>query len=150
MSKRKKNKKVEEITEGVYVKDQDLNKLISEAVAGLTYMSETDAEILPFAGQKTDSVTKENLLHQIGKSNDLKIEEKDFSEFFEPLLKIQKWFGEDERKMTENFAKLKDLLQHNLIQKKVFRIGKKEIDIYVVGLDAENILRGIQTKAVET
>jgi hypothetical protein len=128
---------------------KDLHQQISEAAAELIYMSETDAHIIAFAGHKADMVSAETLLIQIGKK-DCKIEEKDFYEFFAPLIKIQDWFGEAEQKMTEGFIKLKDLLQQNLIQKHVFRIGKKEIDIYVVGLDKNNILRGIQTKAVET
>ena len=32
----------------------DLNQQITESVAGLTYMSETDAELVAFAGQKAD------------------------------------------------------------------------------------------------
>ena len=146
MSNRKKRKKIKEIL----TTSKDLPQLIAEAVEGLTYMSETDAEIIAFSGQITDSLTSETLLQQLGKPDDIKIEEKDFTEFFAPLIKIQDWFGEDERKMTEKFATLKQLLQQNLIGKKVFRLGKIEIDIFVVGLDKDNILRGIQTKAVET
>lgn len=145
MSSRKKRKKMEENLPEV----NDLNQQITESVAGLTYMSETDAELVAFAGQKADVVSVENLLIQIGRKN-CKVEEKGFNEFFEPLIKIQKWFGKEERKMTEKFSILKDLLKQNLIQKKVFRVGKKEIDIFVVGLDKDNFLRGIQTKAVET
>lgn len=127
-----------------------LNEQIAETVAGLVYTSESDAPINAFAGQQADSVTAETLLLQLGKSNDLKVEVNDFNDFFAPLIKIQKWFGEDERKMTEKFVQLKELLKTNLIQKKVFRFGKKEIDIFVVGLDSGNILRGIKTKATET
>jgi Nuclease A inhibitor-like protein len=138
MSKRKKITKV-----------KMLDELIAETVAGLKYISETDAEIIPFSHSRADSVNVETLLQQIGKT-DVKIEERSFDDFFAPLIKIQKWFSEDERKQTEKFVRLKELLQENLIEKKVFRVGKIEIDIYVVGLDKENILRGIQTKAVET
>lgn len=129
---------------------RNLSEQIVEIAAGLTFMSETDAEIIPFDGREMESLTKTEFLSQINKTNDIKIEEKSFSEFFAPLIKFQNWFGEEERKTTEKFIRLKELLQQNLIQKKVFRIGKKEIDIYVVGLDKDNILRGIQTKAVET
>ena len=138
MPKRKKITKIPELAEQ-----------IAETVAGLTYISETDAEIKPFRGSRVDFVTAETLLRQIGKT-DVKIEERSFDEFFAPLVKTQKWFGEEERKMTEKFIRLKGLLKEKLIEKKVFRIGKKEIDIFVVGLDAENVLCGIQTKAVET
>ncbi|MBX7173674.1 MAG: nuclease A inhibitor family protein [Pyrinomonadaceae bacterium] len=143
MSRRKKKVALEE-------QANTLNEQIAETVAGLVYMSESDAPIIAFAGQQADSVTSETVLLQIGKSNDLKIEVNGFDDFFAPLIKMQKWFGEDERKMTEKFVQLKELLKTNLIQKKVLRIGKKEIDIFVVGLDSENILRGIQTKATET
>lgn len=150
MPKKKRKRKSEENKEPVKDKVKDLNELIAEAVEGLLYTSETDAEVFPFAGEKADFVSKEILLNQLKKDANLRVEEKGFYEFFEPLIKVQDWFEADERKMTEKFAQLKDLLQQNLIQKKVFRIGKKEIDIYVVGLDSENILRGVQTKAVET
>jgi hypothetical protein len=146
MPRRKKRKKVK----GNLEEGNTLDQQLMETVRGLFYLSETDAEVYPFKGQATDSVTKENLLLQIGKTNDIKIEEKDFTEFFQPLIVIEDWYGEEERKMTEKFVRLKDLLQQNLRNLKVFRLGKKEIDIFVVGLDQENILRGIQTKAVET
>lgn len=113
-------------------------------------MSETDAEIFIVSGKQTESITKDSLLIQIARKIEEKIEEKDFNEFFEPLIKMQDWFGVEEKQIAERFFKLKELLQQNLHDLKVFRIGKKEIDIYVVGLDKENILRGIQTKAVET
>jgi hypothetical protein len=145
MPRKKKLKKNKEKSEEA----ETLSQQLAEAVNGLIYMSETDAEITVFEGQRTDSVTRENFLAQIGKS-DLKVEEKDFNDFFRPLTEIQDWYGEDERRMTEKFNELKILLQQNLIDKKVFRLGKKEIDIYVVGLDGQNILRGVQTKAVET
>ncbi len=40
--------------------------------------------------------------------------------------------------------------EKNLRDLKVFKIGKIQIDVYVVGLDAEDNLLGIETKAVET
>ncbi len=40
--------------------------------------------------------------------------------------------------------------EKNLRNLKVFKVGKIQLDIYVVGLDAENRLLGIKTKAVET
>lgn len=143
MSKEVKNNKVNE-------DEENLTKKISDIVAGLTYPSESDAEIKVFSGQPADSVTIERFLLQIGKTKDIKVETKQFDDFFAPLIKIQKWYGEDERKMTEKFTQLKVLLKENLIQKKVFRLGKIDIEIYVLGLDKDNILRGIQTHSVET
>jgi Nuclease A inhibitor-like protein len=128
----------------------NLTEQIKSVAAGLWYMSETDAEILPFTGSKSDVVTKENLLNQISKPSDSPVEERDFNEFFARLTEIKDWFGDEEKATAARFAVLKDLLKKSLKDLKVFKIGKIQIDIYAVGLDANSNLAGIQTKAVET
>ncbi len=142
MRKRKKVKKI--------LPDNDLIKLIGKAAANLYYISETDAEILPFAGALTKSVTKEALLAQTGNADDTAVEERDFIEFFKSLTEMQDWFGDEEKQTARKFAKLEDLLKKNLKELKVFKIGRIELDVYIVGLDAKGILTGIKTKAVET
>jgi hypothetical protein len=42
------------------------------------------------------------------------------------------------------------LLEGNLRDLRVFKVGRIELDIYVVGINSEGILMGIKTKAVET
>jgi hypothetical protein len=117
---------------------------------GLIYMSETDADFEVFVGDRVDSVTKEEILEQTKSSPNNLVEEKSFDEFFAKLTKIQDWFATEQKQMVAKFSELEKLLRENLISKKVFRIGKIQIDIYVVGLDAENKLVGVKTKAVET
>jgi hypothetical protein len=128
----------------------DLTEQIKSAAEGLWYISETDAEIFPFTGSKADAVTKENLLQQIGKPSDAPVEERDFDQMFERFVKIQDWFGDEEKANAAKFAALKSLLEKNLKDLKVFKVGRIDVDIYFVGLDAQGNLAGIQTKAVET
>jgi hypothetical protein len=123
---------------------------IRKAAEGLYYISETDAEIFPFAGTKADAVSKENLLRQTANKPDAPVEERDFAAFFTRLTKIEDWFGEEEKQSAAKFTRLKELLESSLKDLKVFKVGRIEIDIYVVGLDSENKLAGIKTKAVET
>jgi Nuclease A inhibitor-like protein len=130
--------------------DEKLTERIKKAAEGLYYISETDAEIFPFEGTKTNAVTKENLLSQTANKPDAPVEERDFEGFFTRLTKIQDWFGDEEKQTAERFARLKELLEKNLKDLKVFKVGRIEIDIYVVGLDAQGNLAGIKTKAVET
>ena len=147
MSRRKK--KMTDPKEAKTLK-ADLAQQIKNASEGLWYISETDAEIFPFTGSKADSVTKENLLKQIGKPPDTPVEERDFDQMFERLIKIQDWFGDEEKATAAKFAALKSLLEKNLTDMKVFKIGRIELDIYFVGLDKDSHLAGFQTKAVET
>lgn len=130
--------------------NQNFIKELEETVKGLWYMSETDAEISVFKGEKANSVTKEALIKQINISSETNIAEKGFEDFFKNLTAIQDWFGDEEKETVQKFSKLKDLLQKNLRDLKVFKIGQIEIDIYVVGLDANSVLTGVKTKAVET
>lgn len=128
----------------------DLTQQIKNAAEGLWYISETDAEIFPFTGSKADLVTKENLLDQIGKPPDAPVEERGFEEMFKRFITIQDWFGDEEKAIAEKFAALKSVLEKNLTDLKVFKVGRIQLDIYFVGLDKEGNLAGFQTKAVET
>jgi hypothetical protein len=138
------------ISEGAKKPKVNLTEQIKTAADGLWYISETDAEIFPFTGSKADAVTKENLLAQIGKPPDTPVEERGFDEMLARFITIQDWFGDEEKATAEKFAALKSLLEKNLTDLKVFKIGRIEVDIYFVGLNAEGKLAGIQTKAVET
>lgn len=128
----------------------NLAKQIEEIVKGLYYVSETDAEILPFVGVKSQTVSKEEILIQTKSESNAAIEERNFADFFARLTEIQDWFGDEEKQTAAKYTVLKNLLEKNLRELKVFKIGKIELDVYAVGLDAENILTGIRTKAVET
>lgn len=149
MSEKKNNKENEINFRKNKVQLNDFEKRLSALLKGLFYVSETESEVLLFNGQKAESVPQEDLLHQIRKT-DIKVEELSFEDFFKPLIKTEKWFGREERKMTESFSKIKKLLQGNLRDLRVFKIEKIHVEIYVVGLDSEGNLCGIQTKALET
>lgn len=133
-------------------KDQnrDFAEELEKTIEGLWYMSETDAEISVFRGEKAESVRKESLIEQLGISPETNIIEKKFADFFKNLIETKDWFGEEEKEMAEKFLTLKNLLEENLRDLKVFKVGQIEVSIYVIGLNSQNILMGINTKAVET
>ncbi|MCS6873696.1 MAG: nuclease A inhibitor family protein [Pyrinomonadaceae bacterium] len=116
---------------------------------GLYYMSETDAEILAFKGGIVDRLDKESFAKSTALRSE-EIEERDFEKFFERLTKVQDWFGEEERKNAERFKKLRDFMKNHLRDLRVFRVGKIEIEIYVVGIDSKGRIYGFRTQAVET
>lgn len=122
-------------------------KKLSES---LYYISETDARITPFVGEKAEVVTKEEILRQTKSPAEAPVEERIFAEIFARLTKIQDWFGDEEKETAAKFGKLKDFLEKNLKDLRVFKVGAIKLKIYFVGLDAEGRLMGIQTEAVET
>lgn len=129
---------------------RNLVEEIKKALQGLIYISETDAEILPFVGTTTEKVDREEIVKQTKAASDAPVEEKEFSAFFARLTEIQDWFGDEEKETARRYAALKEILEKNIRDLKVFKIGKIELDIYVAGLDSENTFLGIKTKSVET
>lgn len=134
----------------VHTSADALAKRIEKASEGLSYISETDADISVFVGQQAEFVNKETLLLQIKKASDISVKEKDFADFFLRLTQIQEWFGEEETQTANGFAYLREVLERNLRDLKVFKIGEIQLDVYVVGLEAGNLLMGVKTEAVET
>ena len=134
----------------VNASSDNLAEQIKEASDGLSYSSEIDAGISVFIGKQAASVNKETLLVQIKGAADLPIKEIDFAGFFVRLTEIQDWFGDEETKTANKFVRLKEILERNLRDLKVFKVGKTQLDVYVVGLEAENVLMGVKTEAVET
>lgn len=140
--KRKKIKHV--LTDKKSLSDQ-----IKETVRELYYISETDSELFPFVGEKAKEVSANEILRQLGRDGEL-VEERNFEDFFKRLTEYQEWFGEEETKTANRFSELKELLEKNLREIKVFKVGRIEVDVYIVGLDKDGFLAGVWTKAVET
>ncbi len=145
-----KRKKKSVLTDEKKTIDTDLTEKIKKITAGLSYTSETDAKIVPFVGEKVETITDAEVVRENKSPADTPVEERDFAEIFGYLTQIQEWFGDEEKATAAKFCELKELLENNLRDLKVYRIGKIQIDIYVIGLDSENNMAGIKTKAVET
>jgi Nuclease A inhibitor-like protein len=129
---------------------KDLKFLFDNAIEGLFYVSETDSPFHFFQFGEYKKVDDKIIRECLELENSISIEERTSDEFFSRLTQEKDWFGEREKKIAARFSSLKSLLEKRLTDVKVFRIGRIHIDIYVAGLDSENRLTGIQTKAVET
>ncbi len=131
-------------------KNEGFEKEIERACQGLFFPSETEAAILPFFGGKVVVSPLEAIVRELGSKDKKESEERAFVEFFARLTKIQDWFTPVETRNANRFLELQKLLEDNLDDLTVLRIGRIQIDIYVVGIDRAGNLSGIRTRAVET
>ncbi len=122
---------------------------IEAACEGLIYLSETDAPVTAFAGMRAVP-DREKFLHQAGFSDDQGIEERSFSDLFARLTSVREWYGDAEKERAKKFLELQKLLEENLYELKVFRVGSIRLDIFAVGVDKNGYLMGVRTHAVET
>jgi hypothetical protein len=78
------------------------------------------------------------------------VEEVPEADFWEPVITDQDWYGDDEKARTAKFQQLKQAIEETLTVRQVFRVGESEIDVYLLGRQADGQRTGIKTKVVQT
>ena len=144
------SKKDKKFSENKNSSSEQIFGALHTACEGLIYISETDSPIVPFIGNLVKEVSAKTILEQANSPSGETIEEVSFDDFFAKLTAVKDWFGERETARAKKFLDLKRLMEENLTDLKVFRIGEIRIKIYLAGLDQNGRLLGVKTDAVET
>lgn len=139
-------------TELLENKTISLKAQIEVLISDLLYPSESDEKIDFFEMEL--STTQKLSIADFKMFNGIKpetvITEISFDDFFKPLLKVEKWFEEAEKKWAEDSLKLKNLLEENAKDFQIFKVGSIEINVFVFGKAEECKWVGLKTKVVET
>mgnify|MGYP003462035775 CR=1 FL=1 len=117
---------------------------------GLIYVSETDALFEYVSFPKIGELSAANVARAAGIDTSAPATVSDHESFFRRLVENKDWFGPKEKEQTKRFKKLKELLEKELTDIKVFRFGKIRIDILIVGKNVEGKVEGLRTYSVET
>jgi len=72
------------------------------------------------------------------------------SQFWEPVVTEQDWYGEEEKTRTNRFRELQQRVTQFLTDRQAFRVGQTEVDLYLLGRKADGHWAGLKTKVVET
>ncbi len=120
-------------------------RTLEEAAAGLLFPSETDAPLVPIelSGAQGPDLSAEGLLRAEGRTEGTKVEEATADDLFAPLIEA----GDDDAK---KYGRILELLQGELPNVRVYRVGSTDIDVYVLGKHASGAWVGLKTKVVET
>ena len=123
---------------------------LQEATEGLLYQSESDEpfEVVFWKGGAV--FDSQRLLARSGRAANSPIEIITLSDFFKDLTKEKDWHGEEEKADVRKFQKLFQVVCENLSSPLVFRVGKTEVDIFIVGKTKNGDWAGVKTRAVET
>lgn len=143
-------KNIKKISVATVASPASLEGAIERASKGLVYISETDAEIIPFTGEKVETVTAAAVADMAEISSDEQVQETTIGDFFDRLIEPHDWWGDREKKRASRIAELRAALTSSLTELKVYRFGRIQIEIFIVGKDVEGRLAGIRTRAVET
>src|SRR5689334_10989634 len=102
-------KKMQFIFDGPKKVSTDLIDRITRCCEGLVYISETDAPVELFAASAVETLDADTMLAIAHVSHDTRIEEREFKSFFARL-------------QTKKFLELKNMLEENLSELRVFKI----------------------------
>ena len=124
---------------------------LKAATDGLLYASETDSPFeLVHWPRKSPTLTGSGLVSLIGKKPNVRVEEVGLEKFFQDLIQDQDWHDDHDKKIVERYRNLLAVLKKQLTDAKVFKVGKVQIDIYIVGRTSDGEWVGTKTSAVET
>jgi hypothetical protein len=130
--------------------DEELFGALSKAIEGLLYMSESDYPVEVIRWDGSERLSPEYLRRAAGANSSAKVEESTLDEFFRIPAGEQEWKGEAQLAEAKRYQCLRSLLEENLTDIKVYRVGEINIFILVVGRSAEGNWLGVSTQAVET
>ena len=131
----------------ISLKDQ-----INSLVVDLLYPSESDEKIEYFEMELStaENLSMANFRMFNGIRPEVTIQEIDFEKFFAPLIKMEDWFGIDEKKWAEDSLKLKNLLVEKVKDLQILKVGSIDMDVFAFGKAEECKWVGLKTKIVET
>ena len=113
----------------------------------LLFPSESEYPLEPFTWEST-SLTPETILERSQKPADTAIESITLEDFFAPVTTDEDWFEDEDRQVAQRFRDLQAAIA-TLENVQVFRLGKIEIDVYIVGAIGPDLI-GLKTTVIET
>lgn len=129
-----------------------MKEQILPLIEDLRYPSESDEAVEYFEMEYTtaESISVQEFKMFNGIEPDKEVEAIAIEDFFEPLTRVEDWFGEEEKKYVDNAIKLQALLTEKLTEIQVLKIGAVEIDVFLFGIYEENKWVGVKTILIET
>src|SRR5215210_9289213 len=129
--------------------DEHIIEELRETTRDLTFMSESDYPFEAFNWGPAEP-THEFLRGLTGEASDVPVETKTAADFFRVAASEADWKNAEQLAAARKFQSLLRLLEQNLKDLKVFRVGSINIPVYVAGRGASGDWLGVSTRVVET
>ena len=130
-------------------KDKSLIEKLERAIKGVEFISETYAPFTVIVSDEPVARTTAALKKVFGLDGK-NFEEIPFDDFFDRLTRDRDWHQTADKKQIAKYKKIRSTLETDLEDLRVLRLGRVQIDIYIVGFLPDNQAVGIRTKAIET
>jgi hypothetical protein len=125
-------------------------KRLAAACEGLIFVSETDAPVEPVKFPRHIEFSAIGVLKFLDRSEEEPIQTVNYEEFFDRLAKPEEWHSEQEKEIARGFGLLRDVLENEFEDLRVYRVGEIRVDILIIGRTRGGTIAGVRTRAVET
>ena len=125
---------------------------LAKATAGLLFPSESDAPLTPytFPGAPGTEPTPAALLAAEHLPSDTPVETITVADLFDPFAQAADGATAEDKAEAARYRAIADLLAQEPSELRVFRVGKVDIDVYILGKDPKGTWLGLKTHVVET
>lgn len=130
--------------------DEQIVGELEAASEGLLFMSESDYPFEIARAEGSTEISPAMLRHLASASPDADVETQSLEDFFRRAVAEADWHGERERLLAKRYQSLLVLLRENLTEPRVYRVGRTNISVYILGKSFEGNWLGLATRVVET
>lgn len=125
---------------------------LAAACEGLIVTSESDSDVTPLVVEAPGKgeLTPALVLALLGRDPTADVEATTVGAFLGPLGRPRPWHDAAEKEMASRFRRLRRLLERRFDGATVYRIGRRSIDVVILGRAEDGRLAGVRTRVVET
>ena len=129
--------------------DEQIITELERAAAGLMLMSESDYPFEVVRWEQLTEVTVDDLRHLTGQPQALVVFE-NIEDFFRPSITERAGQSETERQIVEKYRGLLRTLSENLEDLRVYKVGERNIPVFIVGRAPSGCWLGLSSRVIET
>ncbi|MGV3504078.1 MAG: nuclease A inhibitor family protein [Adhaeribacter sp.] len=124
---------------------------LAAAAAGLMFISESDYPLEPVvvASAQAASVPAA-LLQHLGLPPETPVQEQELGYFLRNHTRQDPGFPQEKQQRAQKFAFLQQVLEQELRDLQVYRVGTTQVQAFILGRDARGQLSGLKTTLIET
>jgi hypothetical protein len=126
---------------------KEITDRLSTLYKDLLFPSESEYPLEPFTWESA-TLIPETILTRSHKPSATPIESITLEDFFAPVVTDEDWFEDEDRAIAKRYRDMQGLIS-KLENAKVFKVGKIEIDVYIVGAIGPDLI-GLKTTVIET
>jgi hypothetical protein len=130
--------------------DEEVIAELKRLSEGLLFISEADYPFEIFYGEASAQISTQSLPGFAGLPADSPVEAATVDDFFKAAVSEPDWKVEQELAVARRYQALLRFLKERLDDVKVYRVGRVNIAVYIIGRTEAGNWLGLSTRVVET